>query len=316
MERKPSAGEFRKVFVPLLLLVGFLCPGRFCLAATPQPAAGDASRVEAVVIHVDEWAVYAPNLVFYFDTGMDKKKLDSLRRAANGLRNKKALIVYSTGVSNDKRNILVDIVSAGRQPHEEAPVQQAVEPSAPAQEEAPVEVSEDEEAPAEITSDETAPEPQSFEESDRGNKGDEPEPTTKEETSRGRKSGQPEPITKEEVRAFVSRVLYLNGRKDIQAIAPFYADKVNYYDRGVVGRDKVLQDLGYYFRNWAEIDTTLDGDVAMAGFEPEVRVVKFVSSFSVKNDKKAVAGKTENVWIIQRVNGTLRLIDVKQKILK
>jgi hypothetical protein len=43
--------------------------------------------------------------------------------------------------------------------------------------------------------------------------------------------------------------------------------------------------------------------------------VKFVSSFSVKNDKKSIAGKTENIWTIQRINGELRLIGVKQKIL-
>ena len=90
---------------------------------------------------------------------------------------------------------------------------------------------------------------------------------------------------------------------------------MDYYDRGIVSRDKVIQDLKYYFRNWTEIDTRLDGDVVMAGFEPEVRIVKFISSFSVKNEKKSIAGKTENIWTIQRINGELRLIDVKQKIL-
>jgi hypothetical protein len=102
----------------------------------------------------------------------------------------------------------------------------------------------------------------------------------------------------------------------LQAVAPFYADKVDYYDRGIVSRDKVLQDMRYYFRNWVEIDTRLDGDIVMAGFEPEVRIVKFISSFSVKNEKKSITGKTENVWKLQRINGELRLIDVKQKILE
>jgi len=60
----------------------------------------------------------------------------------------------------------------------------------------------------------------------------------------------------------------------------------------------------------------LDGDVLMTGFEPEVRIVKFISSFSVKNGKKAITGKTENIWMIQRINGELRLIDVKEKVLK
>jgi hypothetical protein len=54
----------------------------------------------------------------------------------------------------------------------------------------------------------------------------------------------------------------------------------------------------------------------MAGFDPGVRIVKFISSFSVKNEKKSIAGKTENIWKIQRINGELRLIDVKEKVLK
>ena len=60
----------------------------------------------------------------------------------------------------------------------------------------------------------------------------------------------------------------------------------------------------------------MDGDVVMTGFEPEVRIVKFISYFSVKNEKKSIAGKTENIWKIQRINGELRLIDIKQKIVR
>jgi hypothetical protein len=59
----------------------------------------------------------------------------------------------------------------------------------------------------------------------------------------------------------------------------------------------------------------MDGDVVMTGFEPDVRIVKFISSFSVKNEKKSITGKTENIWTIQRINDELRLIDVKGKIL-
>jgi hypothetical protein len=60
----------------------------------------------------------------------------------------------------------------------------------------------------------------------------------------------------------------------------------------------------------------MDGDVLMAGFEPEERIVKFISSFSVKNEKKSIAGRTENIWKIRRINGELKLTDVKQKIVE
>jgi len=56
--------------------------------------------------------------------------------------------------------------------------------------------------------------------------------------------------------------------------------------------------------------------VIMAGTEQhDVKIVKFISSFAVNNQKKALAGKTENVWIIQRINQQLKIIDVKQRMI-
>ncbi|MGO9375857.1 MAG: hypothetical protein ACLQBD_27725 [Syntrophobacteraceae bacterium] len=299
MERNLSIGKLKTIFVGIFLLAGFLCQSGICFAAGSEPA-GNLGQIEAVVIHVDEYAVYVPNLIFYFDTQMDKRKIETLKGAANQLRNKKALITYSsTGdLSRDKHVLLSDIVSAGQKPNPEKPAREAAKPSGdvpgkltPKLSEAKVPATEI--VPAEPTPKQAAPQ----------------------EVKQSLKAGQPDPITREEVSTFVRRLLYLNGKKDLAAVAPFYADKVDYYDRGIVSRDKVIQDLKYYFRNWAEIDTRLDGDVLMTGFEPEVRIVKFISSFSVKNEKKSIAGKTENIWMIQRINGELRLIDVKAKTL-
>ncbi|SPF42908.1 conserved exported hypothetical protein [Syntrophobacter sp. SbD1] len=297
MRRKLSIGELRINFA-LILLGGFLCQG-FSIAAGSEPAR-NAGQIESVVIHVDEWAVYAPNLIFYFDTQMDKRKIETLKRTANQLRNKKALITYSSngGPGEDKHILLSDIVAAGEKPTPEKPVREAVMPSGEAHGEPVRTLSEEQVSLTENIPDKPAPK--------------QPAPR---EVKQSPKSGQSDPITREEISAFVRRLLYLNGTKDLAAVAPFYADKVDYYDRGIVSRDNVLRDLKYYYRNWAQIDTRMDGDVVMTGFEPEVRIVKFISSFSVKNEKKSIAGKTENIWTIQRINGELRLIDVKQKIL-
>ncbi len=299
MGRKLSTGAFKRIFIALLLVGGFLLQGSSCFAAEPEPA-GNTGQIEAIVIHVDEWGVYVPNLIFYFDTQMDKRKIETLKRVANRLRNKKALISYSaTGdLSEDKHILLSDIVAAGEKPKPEKPGRQTAKPPGDVQGKPAQELSEGKVPPKAIVPAEPVP-----------------KQTAPREITQRLTTVEPGPITKEEISAFISRLLYLNGRKDLAAVAPFYADKVDYYDRGIVSRDKVLQDLKFYFRNWAEIDTRLDGEIVMAGFEPEVRIVKFICSFSVKNEKKSIAGKTENIWQIQRINGELRLIDVKQKIL-
>ena len=134
MERKLSIGELKTILAALFLLAGFLCQGGFCFAAGSEPA-GNTGQIEAVVIQVDEWAVYVPNLIFYFDTQMDKRKIETLKRVANQLRNKKALITYSsTGdLSKDKHILLSDIVSAAEKRNLEKPVREAVKPSSNAQ---------------------------------------------------------------------------------------------------------------------------------------------------------------------------------------
>ncbi len=128
MERKLSIGELKTILAALFLLAGFLCQG-VCHAAGSEPA-GNTGQIEAVVIQVDEWAVYVPNLVFYFDTQMDKRKIETLKRVANQLRNKKALITYSsTGdLSKDKHVMLSDIVSAGKNRNLEKPALEALNP--------------------------------------------------------------------------------------------------------------------------------------------------------------------------------------------
>ena len=131
MERKLSIGKLKPIFVAIFFWAGFPCQGRFCLAAGSEPA-GNAGQIEAKVIHVDEYAVYVPNLIFYFDTQMDKGRIETLKSVANQLRNKKALITYSsTGdLRKDKHLVLSDIVPPGQKPNLDKPAREAAKPPA------------------------------------------------------------------------------------------------------------------------------------------------------------------------------------------
>jgi hypothetical protein len=117
------------ISIALFFLVGFLGRQAVCVAAGPETAGGE-HQVEAVVINVDKWAVYVPNQVFYFDSNMDKRKMESLKRAANQLRNRRALITfYSTeDAGKNQRAVLSAITRAEENRNEERPVRTAVEP--------------------------------------------------------------------------------------------------------------------------------------------------------------------------------------------
>lgn len=131
MERKLSKIEIRTITVVLCLLIGYLGPA-VCHAADSEPA-GNEGQIEAKVIQVDNWAVYVPNQVFYFDTNMDRSKIDALKRMANHLRNKKALITYSGDLGKDKHPMLSDIAPAVQKPYPEKPLYEAAKPPNEAQ---------------------------------------------------------------------------------------------------------------------------------------------------------------------------------------
>lgn len=302
MKRDLAFWELKKGFAALFFFAELLFWCGAGWAAGPE-SAGNMQRMEAAVIHVDNYAVYAPNLIFYFDTRMDKRKIETIKRTADRLRNRKAVFTYSsTGAPGQgSQMLLMDIAAAGENIDLEKPGHAAAPHVAEAQAR-PARKSPEEQAPLV----EAAPV--------------EPKSIVKQTVVRReepQEAGHFDLITKEEINAFIHRLLDLNCTKDLAAVAPFYADRVDYYDRGVIGRDQVLQDLKYYYRNWVEIDTRLVGDVVMIVLdEPEIRIAKFMSSFSVRNEKKSVTGKTENIWRIRRINGKMVLIDVKQKILE
>ena len=126
---------------------------------------------------------------------------------------------------------------------------------------------------------------------------------------------EPGSMTREELSGMIRRILKLNEMKDLDSIMSFYADQVNYYERGLVNKDYIRKDMGYYFRNWDRINTSLDGDVVLIVTDQhDMRIVKYYSVYYVENSKKAVRGRTENIWKIQKINNGLKIVDIKQRI--
>ncbi|MHC1726920.1 MAG: hypothetical protein AB9866_13090 [Syntrophobacteraceae bacterium] len=293
-------------FITLAGLLVFSTGPAFSAEVDP---AQSVRQIEATVIHVDQYAVYVPNLIFYFDTQMEKRKISSLSRTAEQMRNKKVLITYSSpgGTTQDKHLLLVDLVPARETVSSERPPRPAPRPPGDAPAEPAYRVREETstvpDAPVELRVPPRPPAPR---------EAAVPPPQTA-----SLSPGLSATITREEITSFIHRLMELNGRKDLGAVMPFYADRVDYYDRGVVERDYVKRDLGYYFRNWDRISTSLDGEVVVIVLDqPDVRVAKFVSSFSVQNDRKSLTGRTENIWRIRKINGQLKLFDVKQKMIR
>ncbi len=322
-------------FFYLLFLMAVFFPGSHCRAAeantSPSPEA-----MEIKILHVDKLAIYAPGLVIYWDAAMSKQKLAGLTSTAEKLRNKKALITYLTTEDDrkKKRLVLVDLAPAKEESHEvaRAPAVELRKPPAEspqvARERQPEPMGRDSATATREATTEAQPPPSAIPEAPierpRLPAAVEPIPERSLRPSDSelplakldRPTDTAQTITKDEVARFIEGCIGSVRRKDMDASMACYADRVDYYNRGMVNRDYIRRDKGYFFRNWDRVDSSLDGGlVFIVTDQHDVRIVKFISNYYVESSKKSLGGKAENIWTIQKTGNTLKIIDEKQKVL-
>jgi hypothetical protein len=88
--------------------------------------------------------------------------------------------------------------------------------------------------------------------------------------------------TLETIQSFVNTFLSTISSSNIADVLDFYADQVDYYDKGRVGRAYIRQDKGYYFKRWPVVSQTLQGDVTVRnGTNADTKVVTYTSRYSV-----------------------------------
>lgn len=340
--------RFGKLFVLAVSVLLFQAGNGLAVDSKPSRS---QNQIDVTIVHVDKYGVYGPKLVFYWDTGMSKQKIDALMKTAEQLRNKKATVTYSASgeLSKDKRPLLIDIAAFKEEQRtttkeeklaakeEKLPVKEERRPAANKEgtrlgsaetvaADEPLDVNASEEKPpvqvpppvkvkkverAAPVGENHAPEPQKT-----ALYGGEQRQPVYSEQKPTQSSAQPSALTKEEITLFIQRILRLNESKDLNSVMLCYADQINYYDRGMVGKEYIRKDMGYYFRNWAIISSSLDGDlVLIVTDQQDMRIAKFVSRYSVQNSKKSVTGRVENLWKIQKIGNELKIVDQKQRIL-
>lgn len=263
-------------------------------------------QVEGTVIHVDKYAVYIPNYVFYWDDRMSKKDIDSLTKAAEKLRNKKAIITYSsTGdLAVDRRPLLVDIMPSDEHTKNLTLWSSSgMEPEFSSQEDQSNASQLDEELEDEGEEEDyvlysSTPGPRHLDSSFF----DEEEEVT--------------PITREEVVRLINTCMTALSRKDLDTLLSCYGKRVEYFNSGLVDRNYLRDDKELYFSNWDKIETHLAGDVVLiVTDQQDIRIAKFESAFSLANRNRSITGRAENIWKVKKVNGRLRIVGERQKIL-
>ncbi len=292
------------VIVGTLVALLSVTPFTSLFAADPPPSSKIEKQIEVTVIHVDKYGVYVPNLIFYWDPAMKKQQISAMTGIAEQLRNKEAVITYSTtsDISKDRRPILVDIAPPKRDVLLGGDSRPVEEPPRPA----PVEIEKNVSAPSR-----EQPKPENEEVALQ-----KPRKEAESYQTRPAPSGSAA-ITRAELVNFVHYCIEVMQSKDIEHALECYGDQVDYDSKGMVNKDFIRRDKGYYFRNWDTVRSSIDGDVVLIVIDqPDLRIAKFNSRFYVQNSKNTVSGRAENVWKVQKIGNELKIVDEKQKIIE
>ncbi len=120
-------------------------------------------------------------------------------------------------------------------------------------------------------------------------------------------------ISTERVRDYVGGFVLAGLDPHVGAETDFFADRVQYYDQGVLGRERIRKDLKRYAARWPERRFWLDGDITV---EPQngnrVRVT-FPLRYELRNGAKHSSGKIDKALVLEPAGDDLQIVAVNER---
>jgi hypothetical protein len=95
----------------------------------------------------------------------------------------------------------------------------------------------------------------------------------------------------------------------------FYADKVKYFDHGTVTRSFIERDVAAFYKRWPSRSYELL-DFKVLHQDGDQATVKFRIAFNYRGARHKVAGKTDNVFAIQRKGEQMKFTAMREQRLR
>ena len=114
------------------------------------------------------------------------------------------------------------------------------------------------------------------------------------------------------LRDYVAAFVLAGLDKNVGAEAEFFADRVEYYDQGVMDREKIREDLKRYDERWPERHFWVAGKINVEP-QSENRVrVTFPMGFKLRNGNKQSSGKVDKTLVLESAGDDLQIVAVNE----
>jgi hypothetical protein len=125
-------------------------------------------------------------------------------------------------------------------------------------------------------------------------------------------TGSADEFSTDRLRDYVAAFVLAGLDKSVGAEAEFFADRVNYYDQGVMGREKIREDLKRYDERWPERHFWVAGKINVE-VQSENRVrVTFPLGFKLRNGNKQSSGKVDKTLVLEPAGDDLQIVAVNE----
>src|SRR5438094_203363 len=117
----------------------------------------------------------------------------------------------------------------------------------------------------------------------------------------------------ERLRDYVGAFVLAGLDPHVGSETDFFADRVKYYNDGVMSRDKIRKDLQRYAARWPERRFWLAGDIAVdPQNENRVRVT-FPLQYELRNGAKHSSGKVDKTLVLEPSGDDLQIVAVNER---
>lgn len=120
-------------------------------------------------------------------------------------------------------------------------------------------------------------------------------------------------MSTERLRDYVGAFVLAGLDPHVGSETDFFAERVQYYDEGVIGREKIRKDLQRYAARWPERSFWLDGDITA---EPQNRNrvrVTFSLRYELRNGGKHSSGKINKTLVLEAAGDDLQIVSVNER---
>jgi Putative peptidoglycan binding domain len=119
-----------------------------------------------------------------------------------------------------------------------------------------------------------------------------------------------------QIQDFVAGFVVAGISEDVDAELQFYAEKADYYDRGLVSKDFIRKDISRYNQKWPTRRYWLDGDInILNGLEADPIEVRYQIRYAVRNQQKESSGTAVKTLRLKKAGDGLEITSVREKTL-